>query len=127
MKVKVFTLEEARDVLVKIKPLVEAINEARFEYGDVSQRLEGEEDELERLYLKTKLREIEKKVEGFLKRIEELGGVIKGFDPLLIDFLSWHKNRYIWLCWKEGEETINYWHELEEGFAGRKPVSLLFE
>jgi len=57
--------------------------------------------------------------------IEALGGVIKGVDPILVNFLSFHKNRYIWLCWKEDEDTIMYWHELNEGFAGRKPIHLL--
>jgi hypothetical protein len=31
------------------------------------------------------------------------------------------------LCWKLGEEKIAFWHEMESGFAGRKPVSLLAE
>jgi len=53
--------------------------------------------------------------------------VIKGIDPILVDFLSFHQNRYIWLCWKEDEDTIMYWHELNEGFAGRKPITLLEE
>ncbi|HID66229.1 MAG TPA: DUF2203 family protein, partial [Aquificaceae bacterium] len=75
--------------------------------------------------LKTKIKEIEAQIKRHLARIEELGGVIKGIEPLLVDFLSEYNGRYIWLCWKEDEETIMYWHELSEGFAGRKPVKEL--
>jgi len=122
---KVFTLEEARSVLVKIKPIVEDINLKRAELLDAYSRLEEEEDDLEKMYYQAKVKELESLVRENFMRIEELGGVIKGIDPILVDFLSYHEGRYIWLCWKEDEETIMYWHELESGFAGRKPIESL--
>lgn len=124
---KVFTLREARNLLVKIKPIVEDIRQKRESLNELYQELVAQEDELERMYLKTKIKELEAQIRRHFARIEELGGVIKGVDPILIDFLSEHEGRYIWLCWKEGEETIMYWHELNEGFAGRKPVEELEE
>ena len=122
---KVFTLEEARNQLVKIKPIVEDINLKKEELHSLLVRLEEEEDELERMYCQSKIKEIEALIRQGFARIEELGGVIKGVDPILVDFLSFHEGRYIWLCWKEDEETILFWHELNDGFAGRKPVELL--
>ncbi|MDQ7081914.1 MAG: DUF2203 family protein [Aquificota bacterium] len=65
------------------------------------------------MYFQTRVKEIESLIkQGFL-RVEELGGVIKGVEPILVDFLSYHDGRYIWLCWKEDEETILFWHEAE--------------
>jgi len=122
---KVFTLEEARNTLVKIKPIVEDINLKKEELFETYARLEEEQDDLERMYYQTKIKEIESLVRQNLMRIEELGGVIKGIDPILVDFLSYYEGRYIWLCWKEGEDTIMFWHELSDGFAGRKPVDHL--
>ena len=122
---KVFTLEEARNLLVKIKPIVEDINLKKGELLDIYSRLEEEEDDLEKMYYQTRLKELESLVKQGFMRIEELGGVIKGVDPILVDFLSYHDGRYIWLCWKEDEETIMYWHELNDGFAGRKPIEHL--
>ena len=122
---KVFTLEEARSVLIKIKPIVEDINLKKSELFEIYSRLEEEEDDLERMYYQTRIKELESLVKQGFMRIEELGGVIKGVDPILVDFLSYHEGRYIWLCWREDEETIMYWHELNDGFAGRKPVELL--
>ncbi|RLJ71339.1 hypothetical protein BCF55_1638 [Hydrogenivirga caldilitoris] len=122
---KVFTLEEARNLLIKIKPIVEDINIKKSELYEFYSRLEDEQDELEKMYYQTKVKELESLIKHGFLRIEEFGGVIKGVDPILIDFLSYHEGRYIWLCWKEDEETIMFWHELNDGFAGRKPVDYL--
>ena len=122
---KVFSLEEARDLLVKIKPIVEDINMKKEKLYEIYNRLEDEQDELEKMYYQTKVKELENLIKNGFMRIEELGGVIKGIDPILVDFLSYHEGRYIWLCWREDEDTIRFWHELNDGFAGRKPVELL--
>jgi len=124
---KVFDLDTARETLVVIKPIVEEINIKRMELMEAYERLQEEQDPLERMYLESHVKDLEALINSLFRKIEALGGVIKGIDPILVDFLSFHKNRYIWLCWKEDEDTIMYWHELNEGFAGRKPISLLEE
>jgi len=124
---KVFDLDTARETLVVIKPIVEEINTKRMELTEAYERLQEEQDPLERMYLESHIRDLESVIDSLFRKIEALGGVIKGIDPILVDFLSFHKNRYIWLCWKEDEDTIMYWHELNEGFAGRKPITLLEE
>jgi len=124
---KVFDLDTARETLVVIKPIVEEINTKRMELTEAYERLQEEQDPLERMYLESHIKDLEALIDSHFRKIEALGGVIKGIDPILVDFLSFHKNRYIWLCWKEDEDTIMYWHELNEGFAGRKPISLLEE
>jgi hypothetical protein len=127
MQMKVFDLDTARETLVVIKPIVEEINAKRMELTEAYERLQEEQDLLERMYLESHIKNLEALIDSLFRKIEALGGVIKGIDPILVDFLSFHKNRYIWLCWKEDEDTIMYWHELNEGFAGRKPISLLEE
>ncbi|MDT7871006.1 MAG: DUF2203 domain-containing protein [Thermocrinis sp.] len=127
MQMKVFDLDTARETLVVIKPIVEEINTKRMELTEAYERLQEEQDPLERMYLESHIKDLEALIDSLFRKIEALGGVIKGVDPILVDFLSFHKNRYIWLCWKEDEDTIMYWHELNEGFAGRKPISLLEE
>jgi hypothetical protein len=127
MQMKVFDLDTARETLVVIKPIVEEINTKRMELTEAYERLQEEQDPLERMYLESHIKDLESVIDSLFRKIEALGGVIKGIDPILVDFLSFHKNRYIWLCWKEDEDTIMYWHELNEGFAGRKPISLLEE
>jgi hypothetical protein len=127
MQMKVFDLDTARETLVVIKPIVEEINTKRMELTEAYERFQEEQDTLERMYLESHMKDLDAAIDSLFRKIEALGGVIKGIDPILVDFLSFHKNRYIWLCWKEDEDTIMYWHELNEGFAGRKPISLLEE
>jgi hypothetical protein len=127
MQMKVFDLDTARETLVVIKPIVEEINAKRMELTEAYERFQEEQDTLERMYLESHMKDLDAAIDSLFRKIEALGGVIKGIDPILVDFLSFYKNRYIWLCWKEDEDTIMYWHELNEGFAGRKPITLLEE
>ncbi len=124
---KVFDIDTARDLITIIKPIVEDINLKKEELYSCLARLEEEKDELERLYLQSHVEDLDIEIRRLFQKIEALGGVIKGIDPILVDFLSFHQNRYIWLCWKEDEDTLMYWHELDEGFAGRKPIELLYK
>src|SRR5271167_4584026 len=57
-----------------------------------------------------------------IERIQETGCVVKDLDEGLVDFPSLLDGQEVYLCWKLGEERIAYWHGLEEGFAGRKPL-----
>lgn len=66
-------------------------------------------------------------VTKFYKAIEDLentGVVIKGIDEGLLDFPSKRFDDEVWLCWKEGEKEIKFWHEKDVGFSGRKPISV---
>ena len=55
-------------------------------------------------------------------RVEEMGVLIKDLDIGLIDFLTQYHGHEVCLCWKLGEDRIRFWHGLEEGFRGRKPI-----
>ena len=57
-----------------------------------------------------------------IDRIQATGCVVKDMDEGLVDFPSLVDGQEVYLCWKLGEERIAYWHGLEEGFAGRKPL-----
>ncbi len=59
-----------------------------------------------------------------IEEIEELGILIKSLDEGLIDFPSIRFNEEVWLCWKIEEEKIRFWHRKNEGFIGRKPLSI---
>jgi hypothetical protein len=62
------------------------------------------------------------KVEQAIEKIRETGCVVKDLDEGLVDFPSFREGREVYLCWKLGEERVAYWHGLDEGFAGRKPL-----
>jgi len=59
-----------------------------------------------------------------IEEIEELGILVKSLDEGLIDFPSIRFNEEVWLCWNIEEEKIKFWHGKNEGFIGRKPLSI---
>jgi hypothetical protein len=61
-----------------------------------------------------------------LEHIEEAGALVKDLDIGLIDFLSRFQDRDVCLCWKLGETGIGFWHSVDEGFQGRKPIDQEF-
>ena len=56
--------------------------------------------------------------------IESLGGVVKGVDAGLVDFFGVKEGRLVSLCWQRGEEAITHWHHVDDGFAGRQPLTV---
>jgi hypothetical protein len=59
---------------------------------------------------------------GLLEEIASMGCELKGIDEGLIDFPCQRDGRVVYLCWKLGEERIEWWHEVDTGFAGREPL-----
>lgn len=57
-----------------------------------------------------------------LNRILETGCLVKDLDEGLVDFPTLREGEEVYLCWKLGEDRIGFWHGIEEGFAGRKPL-----
>jgi hypothetical protein len=62
------------------------------------------------------------RINDYLKELEAIGCVFKGFDAGLVDFYSLREDRPVFLCWKMGEARITHWHELDAGFGGRQPI-----
>lgn len=48
---------------------------------------------------------------------------VKDLDMGLIDFLARRHGRPVYLCWRLGEEGIGWWHRLDTGFSGRRPIA----
>ncbi len=66
-------------------------------------------------------------VTKFYQAVEDLentGVVLKSLEEGLLDFPSKRFDEDVWLCWKEGEKEIKFWHEKDVGFMGRKPLSV---
>lgn len=57
-----------------------------------------------------------------LQRFNEWGIELKGLEEGLVDFPSDRDGRTVYLCWKQGEDHIEWWHDLDTGFAGRQPL-----
>lgn len=57
-----------------------------------------------------------------LHQLQDMGIEVKDLSTGLIDFLALKDGREVYLCWKYDEGMIQFWHEIEAGFAGRQPI-----
>jgi hypothetical protein len=64
-------------------------------------------------------------LEYIMKQVEQIqlhGIVVKDLEKGLCDFPFMLDGRMVYLCWKLGESEIQWWHETDTGYAGRKPL-----
>ena len=61
-----------------------------------------------------------------IEQVQEVGCLIKDLDIGLIDFPTTYRGNEVYLCWKLGEDAIDYWHGIDEGFRGRKKIDREF-
>lgn len=110
---RVFTLEEAKLLMPKVKettaPVYELASSLALELGES----EREEDETRSEELRERLQSL---VESWAEAIRDLGPDVKGL--WLVDFDS---GDGYW-CWAHPEEELSHWHSYEAGFAGRVPI-----
>jgi len=60
--------------------------------------------------------------EDTVRQLTELGVEIKDVDSGLVDFPSRRHGEDVLLCWRVGEDSVEFWHDLEAGYAGRLPI-----
>ena len=65
---------------------------------------------------------IARDIDTFERELEVLGIVLKDRRLGLIDFPGEIDGRRVWLCWRLGEPAVQFWHDLEAGYAGRQPL-----
>lgn len=61
-------------------------------------------------------------LEHFQRELAALGVEVKDYVQGLVDFPAERDGRVVCLCWRLGEPAVEYWHEVDAGFAGRQPL-----
>ena len=128
---RVFTVEMANRALPLVRRIMDDLVEEHGRWKDLVARFElaaggaradwGESPEM--LALRHEIDERAEHISGFVAELDQVGVTLKGFDEGLVDFYSLHQGRVICLCWQHGETAVAHWHELDAGFAGRKPIN----
>jgi hypothetical protein len=134
---KTFTLEEARTLLPVLEALLRRASEAKQE----AETAEGYLQELnKRIFLAggmmvdvaTAARQRAERTHGIqqakdaVEEILSIGVQVKDIDTGLLDFPYKLEGEVVLLCWKMGEQDIEWWHSIEDGFGGRQPVDERF-
>lgn len=66
------------------------------------------------------------RISDALERVSKMGVMVKDVDKGLCDFPYDRDGRLIFLCWKVGEDSISWWHDMDAGFGGRRAISELY-
>ena len=123
-----FTIKSANEKLPLVIAKFKTITELKNEIIKIEQQLNATlspQSTLEQyVTIKQKLNSTVTKFYQAIEDLENTGVVIKGIDQGLLDFPSKRFNDEVWLCWKQGETEIKFWHEKDVGFNGRKPISV---
>jgi hypothetical protein len=132
-----FTLGEARQLLPLVGRLLREAVALKAEYQEAERQIQALSgqitlmggmvvDRTRVLAARSQRDESASRLKSALEQVQGVGCVIKDLDIGLVDFPTLFKGREVYLCWKLGEEDITYWHGVEEGFAGRKPIDREF-
>lgn len=117
-EVKFFTPKEADQTLPLVKKIVEDILRAGKEIRDLSIKIGAHaEEDLGVIRLMDQL-------EDLFVELENLGCSYKdwNFSLGLVDFPAIIEGREVFLCWRSDEDGLKFYHEMEEGFTGRKAI-----
>jgi len=123
-----FSVNDANEILPLVIKKFNYAKKAKAEVMKMEQQLTSEMTPTISLEEYTcNKRKLNSSITKFYQSIEDLentGVSLKGLDEGLLDFPAKRFDEEIWLCWKEGETEIKFWHEKDTGFMGRKPISV---
>jgi len=119
---KHYSRDEARALLPQIRQWLKQLSTARQRFGRLDQRLAGllaggqdTGGEMVNQWVKV-LADIKVNLREFQKREIQ----IKDFDRGLVDFPAILDGKEVFLCWEQDEQDIDFWHDLNSGYAGRE-------
>jgi hypothetical protein len=122
---KLFTPAEANRSLVLVRRIVADVvsNYRRLrELHEKYQTLDQQGDLFEAEETRKAYVAITDHLAELREELESVGCELKDFELGLADFPSIREGREVYLCWKLGEEQVTHWHELNAGYASRKPI-----
>jgi hypothetical protein len=128
-----FRLEEAESLLPELEVLVRDAVEAKRRFDQAQSELEAassriallggaQVDRRQVLARQGRRDALASRLRELIEAIQRYGCLVKDLDVGLIDFPTWYQGREVLMCWRLGEPAIEFWHEAEEGYRGRKPI-----
>jgi hypothetical protein len=129
-----FTAEEANELLPTVRSIVErmvahrrslalaTVRHARIAATIATNGGGVRPGEVDRLH-----EEMEAEAAEVVRCVEELqalGILVKDLDEGLVDFPALRGEEEVLLCWRLGEDEVAFWHSVEDGFAGRRPLPI---
>lgn len=115
-----FTLAQARHLVVTLRPRIDELVTLRADLAelraDLADRGSSPHGGL------PEVKGLEARIYGIVEEINQQDIQVKGIAPVLLDFPGERDGRPVLWCWLEGDTDVRWYHRIECGFAGRRPV-----
>lgn len=125
-----FALDAANARLGELRPLLERLRQDRDVVAEAQRELarfrqsNGSDDHaLELQDRQSQIREVVRRMQQSVSLIDSWDITLRDIPTGLIDFPALAAGRPIWLCWRLGEDDIGWWHEINDGIAGRRALA----
>lgn len=133
MKLQLFTVEEANQLLPDVRRRVERLVARKREFDRLESRMgillmatagaaPDNPDALELRSLGEKRRRLGESIGRGVQELHDMGAIAKDLERGLVDFYALAGDRLVFLCWQLGEPEVAHWHTLEGGFATRQQI-----
>jgi hypothetical protein len=120
-----FTVQEANQTLQALEPLIDRLMLVRDQIVTMRPELEKGLQKVLGNGGSSATKELVglmQSVRALVQQIESHGVLVKDIDQGLFDFPAEMDGKEVFLCWRFGEPSVSYWHELDAGFAGRQSL-----
>jgi hypothetical protein len=116
-----FDVAEARSELLRMLPVLDEIVAVRADTAELAASLSpgGAPTSLGGL---PEFKAAQARLDELMSTVQQSGAELKGIAPLLLDFPSELDGVPVLLCWLEGDRELGWYHRLDLGFAGRRPL-----
>jgi hypothetical protein len=125
-----FTVDQANATLPLVRKIVADVvrqhaawREKILELDLAASNTPPEGDQTHAARLERDVQTLAREIAGFQRELDSLGIELKDPRLGLIDFPGEMQGRPILLCWRLGESEVQFWHEVDAGYAGRQPLA----
>ena len=117
-----YTLDRANERIPELAEMLTQLRSQRDELRDLKASFDASEPGDDQRRLRLRMQGLVDQMQASVARIDGWGITLRDIESGLIDFPALVSGRQVWLCWRLGEDDIGWWHELDDGFAGRRPL-----
>ena len=132
-----FTLLQAEELLPEVERLVRSLKDQKRSYEQAETELTNVSHRIALLggmippqnrilQLRARKDTSARAVKATVESIQQLGCQLKDVEMGLVDFPTLYCDQEVYLCWKIGESGIGFWHHVEDGYRGRRPIDSEF-
>lgn len=117
-----YTLDRANGRIPELVELLTVLRTQRDELRELKGTFDATDEGDDQRRLRLRMQGLVDQMQATVARIDGWGITLRDIDTGLIDFPALVNGRQVWLCWRRDEDAIHFWHDLDSGFGGRRPL-----